>query len=226
MELKVIAKVRTDFPSKFGIPRQSGLVETKGSIVFEPEFRDESMLMGIEEFSHLWIIWGFSEHFDKGWSPTVRPPKLGGNERRGVFATRSPFRPNPLGLSCVKFIGLERTEEYGVVLHILGVDMVNETPVYDIKPYLPYVEAHIDAAGGFAQEKQQYRLNVIIPDEWKIMIPSDHLEVICDILAQDPRPAYQNDPDRIYGMEYLDLDIRFQIDGENLIVCEVYEIKG
>lgn len=225
MDLKVIATVRTDFPSKFGIPRQSGLADTRGMIVFEPEFRNEDMLRGIEEFSHLWLIWGFSEHFDKGFSPTVRPPRLGGNERKGVFATRSPFRPNPLGLSCVEILKIEHTKDKGIVIHISGVDMLDNTPIYDIKPYLPYVEAHPDAKGGFAEDKKEYQLKVVIPEKWKSIIPKEHLEIIRQILSQDPRPAYHNDSNRIYGMEYMEFDIRFQIDNHTLTVCEVCKKK-
>lgn len=225
MELKVIATIRTDFPSKFGIPRQSGLANTRGTIIFEPEFRKEDMLKGIEDFSHLWLIWGFSEHYEKGWSPTVRPPRLGGNDRKGVFATRSPFRPNPLGLSCVEIMGSEHTRDCGTVLHVSGADMLDNTPIYDIKPYLPYVESHPDAKGGFAEEKKEYQLNVVISEEWQKSLPEEQLTTIQQILSQDPRPAYQNDPNRIYGMEYMDYDIRFQIDGNDLTVCEVCKIK-
>ena len=221
MELKVIARVRTDFPSKFGIPRQSGLADTKGYIVFEPEFRNDDMLAGMEEYSHLWIIWGFSEHYDKGWSPMVRPPRLGGNEKRGVFATRSPIRPNPIGLSCVRVTDIINTEDMGSVICVSGVDMVDDSPVYDIKPYLPYVEALPEATGGFAQERYEYRLDVVIPKELEQMLPEEHVGIIRDVLSQDPRPAYQNDPERVYGMEYMEYDIRFRIKGNELIICEV-----
>lgn len=221
MDLKVIATVRTDFPSKFGIPRQSGLADTRGMIVFEPEFRNEDMLRGIEEFSHLWLIWGFSEHFDKGFSPTVRPPRLGGNERKGVFATRSPFRPNPLGLSCVEILKIEHTKDKGIVIHISGVDMLDNTPIYDIKPYLPYVDAKADAKGGFAEEKKNDYLEVEIPDEWMSKLSDEQAKVLKQVLRQDPRPSYQDDPERIYGMEYADFDIRFKVCDKRLIVCQI-----
>lgn len=221
MELKIIARVKTKFSSKFGIPRQSGLSDAEGEIIFEPDYRNPDALKGIEEYSHLWILWGFSENFGKEWTPTVRPPRLGGNERRGVFATRSPFRPNSIGLSCVKLLGIEQRKEEGVVLKVSGVDMLDQTPVYDIKPYLPYVDAYTEAKGGFAQEKKDYRLKVHISDKWKKMIPKDDLVVIEQLLTQDPRPSYQNDSDRVYGMEYGCVDIRFRVDNDELTVCEI-----
>ncbi len=221
MELQRIAHIRTDFPAKFGIPRQSGLSLAKGEIVFEEEYRNIDALRGLEEFSYLWIIWGFSENFGKPWSPTVRPPRLGGNERRGVFATRSPFRPNPLGLSCVKLEKIEIRKEEGAVLIVSGIDMMDQTPVYDIKPYLPGIEIHTDARGGFASERENYRLEVVIPDECLLKIQEEHRDIVKEVLSQDPRPAYQNDPSRIYGMNYAGMDIRFRVNEKILEVCEV-----
>lgn len=220
LKLNVIARIYTDFPEKFGVPRQSGLADTKGVIVFEPEYRNPDALRGIEEYSHLWIMWGFSEIKKEGWSPTVRPPRLGGNKRVGVFATRSPFRPNPVGLSCVR---LERTEkrEEGTVLYVSGVDMTDGTPVYDIKPYLPHIDCHPEADGGFAETVKDYRLKVIFPEKWIKKVPEEHREVLREILSQDPRPAYQEDPARIYGMTYAGMEILFFVDAHTLTVCEV-----
>jgi len=225
LELQIIARMKTDFPAKFGIPRQSGLSNAKGEIIFEKEYANPDVLKGIEEFSHLWIIWGFSECEGKAWSPTVRPPRLGGNERRGVFATRSPFRPNPIGLSCVKLEKIEFGKDGGVVLKVIGVDMMDNTPIYDIKPYLPYVDAKIDADGGFAEEKKMHSLEVEISEMWIEKIPEEHQEIIKQILSQDPRPSYQKDPDRIYGMEYADMDIRFHVNDRKLTVCEICQRK-
>lgn len=225
MELKVIAHIKTDFPAKFGIPRQSGLADTKGEIIFEPEYRDENALKGIDAYSHLWIIWGFSGCEGKSWKPTVRPPRLGGNERRGVFATRSPFRPNPIGLSSVKLERIEYRKDVGAVLIVSGIDMMDNTPVYDIKPYLPYVDAHTEANGGFAEEKKDYKLKVEIPDKWMESLPDEQVETIKQILSMDPRPSYQNNPERIYGMEYAGMDIRFRVSDDTLTVCEICRMK-
>lgn len=225
MELKVIARIRTDFPTKFGIPRQSGLADTRGEIIFEPEYRDENALKGIESYSHLWIIWGFSECEGKKWKPTVRPPRLGGNERSGVFATRSPFRPNPIGLSSVKLEKIEYRKNVGAVLIVSGIDMMDHTSIYDIKPYLPYVDVHAEAKGGFAEEKKDYKLEVKIPDKWMKLLPDEQKETVRQILSMDPRPSYQNDPERIYGMEYAGMDIRFRVSDETLTVCEICKMK-
>ena len=200
LTLKKIAVIHTDFPEKFGIPRQSGLTAAEGKVIFEPGYRNPDALKGIEEYSHLWLIWGFSKIPDKDWQPTVRPPRLGGNRRMGVFATRSPFRPNPVGLSLVELVSREETKLQGTVLLVRGVDMLDGTPVYDIKPYLPYVEAKEDAAGGFASRVKDENLQVEIPETWMEKIPEDKREILTKLLCQDPRPAYQEDPDRVYGM--------------------------
>ena len=224
MTLKVIARIRTDFPGKFGVPRQSGLADTKGRIVFEPGYRSPDALRGIEEYSRLWILWGFSEVPEESFRPMVRPPRLGGNQRVGVFATRSPFRPNPIGLSCVRMEGVEKGKE-GCVLYVSGVDMTDGTPVYDIKPYLPYVDAFPDAQGGFAGRVKDYRLAVEFPGEWLERVPEEHREVLREILSQDPRPPYQDDPRRVYGMSYAGMGIRFTVSRGILTVCEVSALE-
>lgn len=224
--MKIIARVRSDFPSKFGIPRQSSLVEgLRSRIVFEPEFRDPSALRGLEDFSYIWILWEFSMAHREKWSPTVRPPRLGGNERMGVFATRSPFRPNPIGLSSVRLERIEWKTPEGPVLHVLGADLVDGTPVYDIKPYLPYTDSHPEASGGFAAEHQSDTLQVQCSEEWLQKIPPDQRDNVLEILRQDPRPSYQEDPERIYGMEYAGMEIRFRVAGDILTVYQIW-IKG
>lgn len=230
LTLRVIACIRTDFPEKFGVPRQSGLADTRGEIVFEPEYRNPEALRGIEEYSHLWILWGFSENMEKeaggltgtgrSWHPTVRPPRLGGNQRIGVFATRSPFRPNPLGLSCVRLEKLEKRRE-GLVLCVSGVDMTDGTPVYDIKPYLPYVDAHPGAAEGFAGQVKSYGLSVDFPHRLLEEVPKDRRTALRQILSQDPRPSYQEDPHRVYGMTYAGLEVKFMVRDDVLTVCSV-----
>ena len=218
----VIARMHSDFDQKFGIPRQSGLVEElESTIVFEPEFRSPDALRGLEGFSHLWIVWEFSKARRETWSPTVRPPRLGGNQRLGVFATRSPFRPNPIGLSCVKLVGVEQTAEFGPVIRVAGADLLNGTPIYDIKPYLPYADCKPEAVGGFASAPKEATLTVHIPEEIVEKIPAEKLEAVCGVLAQDPRPSYQDDPERVYGMRFGGLEIKFKVDGENLTVCGV-----
>ena len=218
MEMKVIARVRSDFKEKFGIPRQSGLSEsTLARIVFEPEYRVPESLRGLEGFSHLWLIWEFSEAVREDWSPTVRPPRLGGNARMGVFATRSPFRPNPIGLSAVKLIGIERVEGLGDTLVIAGADILDSTPVYDIKPYLPYADAHPDAVGGFAGDAPQ-RLKVLFPEELSVELPEELHAAVTDLLSLDPRPRYQHDPERVYGMSYGGYNVKFTVDGDTLYV--------
>ena len=218
----VIARMHSDFDQKFGIPRQSGLVEElESTIVFEPEFRNPDALRGLEGFSHLWIVWEFSKARREGWSPTVRPPRLGGNQRLGVFATRSPFRPNPIGLSCVKLVGVEQTEEHGWVIRVAGADLLNGTPIYDIKPYLPYADCKPGAVGGFASAPKEATLTVHIPEEFVEKIPAEKLEAVRGVLAQDPRPSYQDDPERVYGMGFGGMEIKFKVDGENLTVCGV-----
>ena len=226
--MKIIAHIKTDFPDKFGIPRQSGIVKgLKGKIVFEPEFRNPDALRGLDGFSHIWVLWKFSRlngESDK-WSPTVRPPRLGGNKKVGVFASRSPYRPNPIGMSCVKIEKIENTDEYGAVIHVSGIDMADNTPIYDIKPYLNYVDCIPEATNGFADEGINHKLDVNFPDEQKNKVPPEHLETLIDILKSDPRPSYIDDNDRVYGMYYADLEIKFKVCGRLLKVCEVYVIS-
>ena len=218
----VIARMHSDFDQKFGIPRQSGLVEElESTIVFEPEFRNADALRGLEGFSHLWVVWEFSKARREGWSPTVRPPRLGGNQRLGVFATRSPFRPNPIGLSCVKLVGVEQHPEYGPVIRVAGADLLNGTPIYDIKPYLPYADCKPDAVGGFASAPKEATLTVHIPEDIVEKIPQDKRAAVMGVLAQDPRPSYQDDPERVYGMSFGGMEIKFQVDGDSLTVCGI-----
>ncbi|EGC01966.1 tRNA (N6-threonylcarbamoyladenosine(37)-N6)-methyltransferase TrmO [Ruminococcus albus] len=220
--MKMIAKIHTDLPTKFGLPRQSGLVEElEGLIVFEPAYRDPEALRGIEGFSHLWLIWEFSEAKRTTWSPTVRPPRLGGNKRMGVFATRSPFRPNPIGLSCVKLLGVEKTPDNGTVLRVGGADLMDGTPIFDIKPYLPLADCKPDATGGFAAEKAGYSLKVDFPAELLAKVPTDKHAALKALLAQDPRPAYQHDPSRIYGFGFAGLEVRFRVEDNTLHVTEI-----
>ena len=220
--MKIIAHIRSDFKEKFGIPRQSGLCEGLFQrIVFEPEYRVEEALRGIEGFSHLWLIWQFSEAVRDGWSPTVRPPRLGGNKRMGVFATRSPYRPNPLGLSSVKLHGIERSENEGCVLIVSGADLLDGTPIYDVKPYLPFTDCHTDAVGGFADPVKEYSLNVVFCKELLSKIRENVRDALIEILKQDPRPSYQNDPEREYGMKFSDYEIFFKVSGDTLTVTGV-----
>ena len=221
--MKPVARIRSDFPTKFGIPRQSGLVDSlTATIVFEPEYRDPEALRGMEGFSHLWLIWEFSEAKRDSWSPTVRPPRLGGNTRMGVFATRSPFRPNPIGLSCVRLLGVETTADMGTVLHVAGADLMDGTPIFDIKPYVPYADCHPDATEGFTAPGQDYLLEVDIPAELLPRIPADRLDALKGVLAQDPRPSYQRDPERVYGFGFAGMEIKFTVrDG----VLQVNSVK-
>lgn len=221
MELQKIACIRTDFPEKFGIPRQSGLADTEGVIIFEPEYRNPDSIRGIGEYSRIWLIWGFSETPADGWSPTVRPPRLGGNRRVGVFASRSPFRPNPIGLSCVKLERVEADSAEGPRLYVTGADLKDGTPIYDIKPYLPYVDAYPQEKGGFAEERKGYRLGVEIPEKCAVLLDERRLCALRQILSQDPRPAYQDDPNRVYGMKYAGFEIRFQVKKGVLTVLEI-----
>ena len=224
--MKIIARIHTDFKEKFGIPRQSGLVDSlRARIVFEPEYRVKEALRGIEDFSHLWLIWEFSEAKREDWSPTVRPPRLGGNKRIGVFATRSPFRPNPVGLSSVKLVGIEHTKGEGDVLIVSGADLMDGTPIYDIKPYLPFTDAHPDAKGGFADEKKAYAAEVIIPDKVAAQVDAARLEEIRELLLQDPRPSYRDDDDREYGMSYAGLEISFKATDSTLEVIGIRKEK-
>ena len=220
--IKVVARMRSDFQQKFGIPRQSGLVEAlESTIVFEPEFRNPDALRGLEGFSHVWLVWEFSQARREQWSPTVRPPRLGGNQRLGVFATRSPFRPNPIGLSCVKLLGVEVTKDQGPVIHVSGADLLDGTPIYDIKPYLPYADCKPEAVGGFASAPKVATLTVHISEELVEKIPEEKREALMGVLAQDPRPSYQEDPERIYGMTFGGLDVQFRVEGIHLTVCHV-----
>ncbi len=223
-----IAHIRTDFPEKFGIPRQSGLAAAKGKIIFEKMYRSAQAVRGIENYSHLWILWEFSESIRDQWSPTVRPPRLGGNERVGVFATRSPFRPNPIGLSCVRLDGVEMSAEYGPVLYVTGADLMDKTPIYDIKPYLPYADAYPEAVGGFAEERKSYRLEVVFSEQCREMFAQQELKVLEEILSQDPRPSYQEDPNRVYGMAYAGREVKFKVENGTVLVCgcEVGSVKA
>lgn len=226
-EIKQIAYIRTDFSSKFGIPRQSGLVdELEATIVFEPEYRNPDALRGIEEYSHLWLIWQFSECADKPWSPTVRPPRLGGNKRMGVFATRSPFRPNSLGLSSVKLLGVERTEKEGCVLRVSGADLLDGTPIFDIKPYLAYVDSHPEASNGFALDEKSGSVEVEVNNELLETIPEEKRKALIAVLAQDPRPGYQDDCERIYGIEFAGFDVRFTVFEDKLKVIEINNLRS
>ena len=225
--IQPIARMRSDFSTKFGIPRQSGLVEQlRSTIVFEPEFRNPDALRGIEEFSHLWLIWQFSEAVRQGWSPTVRPPRLGGNTRMGVFATRSPFRPNNLGLSSVRLLGVEQTKDFGMVLHVGGADLMDGTPIFDIKPYIPYGDCHTDATGGFTDRAGEFLLDVDFPRELLEKLPPDKREAAKAVLSHDPRPSYQRNEDRIYGMTFAGQDIRFTVRENTLTVTEVTPRKS
>lgn len=218
--MKIIAHIKSDFPTKFGIPRQSGLADNISTIVFEPEYRCDEALRGIEQYSHLWLLWEFSEVKDKSWSPTVRPPRLGGNKRVGVFATRSPFRPNKIGLSCVKLKEAKKTEE-GMVLVVSGADLMDGTPIYDIKPYIPYADCRTDATGGFAQKKKDYALNVECDENLLLPLEENKRTTLVQILAQDPRPQYIEDPDRIYGFEFAGFEIKFTVVKDTLHIKSV-----
>ncbi len=223
--IQAIARMHSDFSSKFGIPRQSGLVqELRSTIVFEPEFRNPDALRGIEEFSHLWLIWQFSEVVRQGWSPTVRPPRLGGNTRMGVFATRSPFRPNNLGLSSVTLLGVEHTKCYGTVLHVGGADLMDGTPIFDIKPYIPYGDCHMDAVGGFTDRAGEFLLRVDFPERLLELLPQDKRDAAIGVLSHDPRPSYQRNPERVYGLPFAGFDIRFTVKENVLTVQEIVPI--
>ena len=225
--MRVIARIHSDFSTKFGVPRQSGLVDAlESTIVFEPEFRNADALRGLDGFSHLWLVWVFDQAIRETWSPTVRPPRLGGNQRMGVFATRSPFRPNPIALSSVKLAGIEQTAEFGTVLKIRGADLMDGTPILDIKPYIPYADSHPDAVGGFASAPAGETLDVQIPDNLLAQIPENRREALRGVLAQDPRPHYQDDPDRIYGFGFAGLEVKFSVDGKHLTVREILPQKA
>ena len=225
VSIQVIARMHSDFATKFGIPRQSGLVEElRSTIVFEPEFRNSDALRGIEDFSHLWIIWQFSEAVRQGWSPTVRPPRLGGNTRMGVFATRSPFRPNNLGRSSVRLLGVEHTAEFGTVLHVGGADLMDGTPIFDIKPYIAYGDCHPDATGGFTDTAGEFLMQVEFPPHLLGILPEDKQEAAIGVLSHDPRPSYQRKPDRVYGLTFAGFDIRFKVAEDVLTVEEVHKV--
>ena len=224
-QINIIARMHSDFATKFGIPRQSGLVEElRSTIIFEPEYRNADALRGIEGFSHLWLIWQFSEAVRSGWSPTVRPPRLGGNTRMGVFATRSPFRPNNLGLSCVKLLAVEETAEHGTVLHVGGADLMDGTPIFDIKPYVPYADSHPEAAGGFTDTADDFLLQVIFPEELLAILPQEKRQAAVNVLSHDPRPSYQRQPNRVYGLTFAGFDIRFSVNEDVLTVLAVKKL--
>jgi len=220
--MKTIARIHTDFPTKFGIPRQSGIVATlQATVVFEPEYRNAEAVRGLEEFSHIWLLWEFSEAKRDEWSPTVRPPRLGGNVRKGVFATRSPFRPNPIGLSSVRLEKVEIDPKLGPVLHVSGADLMDGTPIYDIKPYIAYTDSHPEAVSGFASTPADFLLEVDFPEELLQQVPESQRKSLIDVLAHDPRPQYQDDPERVYGMAFADMEVRFQVEGMQLKVVDV-----
>ena len=220
--MKTIARIHTDFPTKFGIPRQSGIITSlQGRIVFEPEYRNPEAVRGLEDFSHIWLLWEFSEAVRDSWSPTVRPPRLGGNVRKGVFATRSPFRPNPIGLSSVRLEKVELDPKLGPVLYVSGADLMDGTPIYDIKPYIAYTDSHPDAVSGFASTPAEYLLDVDFPQDLLQQVPESQRESLIEVLAHDPRPQYQDDPSRVYGMAFGAMEVKFKVDGIQLTVMEV-----
>ena len=221
-EMKIIARIRTELPEKFGVPRQSGLVpQLRGRVIFEPEYRNPDAVRGLEDFSHIWLIWQFSRAVREGWSPTVRPPRLGGNRRMGVFATRSPFRPNALGLSSVRLDRVELDPALGPVLHVSGADLMDGTPIFDIKPYLPYTDSHPQAAGGFTDGLAHEPLTVECSPALLEHIPADSREGLLGVLAGDPRPRYQEDPQRVYGLSFAGRNVKFTVDGDRLTVIAV-----
>lgn len=224
--MEIIGRIHTDFPDKFGIPRQSGILDMlESELVFEPKYRSAEALRGIEEWSHLWLIWEFSESVREKWSPTVRPPRLGGNKRVGVFATRAPFRPNPIGLSCVRLLGLKKTADRGTVLRLGGADLMDGTPIYDIKPYLPYTDSHPDAKGSFGEELYGAKLNVVCPDELLLNFPENKKEALAAMLAEDPRPAVScRDADRVFGLKFAGHEIKFTVSGDTLTVTEITKL--
>ena len=220
--MKTIARIHTDFPTKFGIPRQSGIIASlQATIVFEPEYRNPDAVRGLEDFSHIWLLWQFSEAVRDNWSPTVRPPRLGGNVRKGVFATRSPFRPNPIGLSSVKLEKVEIDPKFGPILHVSGADLMDGTPIYDIKPYIAYTDSHPEAVSGFATTPAEFLLEVSFPESLLQNVPESQRKSLTDVLAHDPRPQYQDDPDRIYGMAFGGMEVKFKVEERLLTVVEV-----
>lgn len=224
-EFKVIARIFTDFPEKFGIPRQSGLIEElKGKIIFEPEYRNADAVRGLDGFSHIWLLWEFSESVCEDWQPTVRPPRLGGNKKMGVFATRSPYRPNPIGLSCVKLESIEKTKENGIVLNVSGADLMNGTPIYDIKPYLPFADVRPEARGGFAEPLREYELKVDFPKELLEILPENKQKAAIEVLKNDPRPSYKPDSELEYGLAFAGFNIKFKVTDGLLTVTSVDKI--
>lgn len=222
--MKIIAKIYTEFDEKFGIPRQSGIVdETVGRIVFEPEYRNDDALRGIEGYSHLWVIWMFSKAKREVWQPTVRPPRLGGNRRMGVFATRSPYRPNPIGLSSVRLLGVEHTENEGTVLIVSGADILSGTPIFDLKPYLKYTDSHPDAKGGFADEVKDYKIEVDFAEDARRSLSEEEMKKLAAILEQDPRPSYKAEDERSYGMKYCGKEVTFKYENGKLLVTNIEE---
>ena len=220
--MHIIANIHSDFPTKFGIPRQSGLVEElTAKIVFTPDYRAPEAVRGLEDFSHIWLIWQFSKAVRENWSPTVRPPRLGGNTRMGVFATRSPFRPNAIGLSCVRLLKVEPNTPEGPVLTVAGADLMDGTPILDIKPYIPYADCQPEATGGFTDTAGDFLLKVEFPPELLSMVPEDRREALIGVLRHDPRPSYQRNAERVYGMEFAGVNVRFRVEGEVLTVIEV-----
>lgn len=225
-EMKIIARIQNDFPTKFGIPRQSNRIDAlKARIIMEPEYRNMDAFRGLEEFSHIWLLWEFSEAVRKDWSPTVRPPRLGGNVRKGVFATRSPFRPNPLGLSSVRLEKIEMDEKLGPILVVSGADLMNGTPIYDIKPYLPSSDIHTEATGGFTDHIEYVQLEVKIPEEVLRQVPEEKRKALLAVLSEDPRPQYQKDPERIYGLAFADMDVHFYVRDGVLQVTDIQKYR-
>lgn len=219
---KIIARIHTDFPEKFGVPRQSGLIDTLyGTVTFEPAYRDPAAVRGLEEFSHIWLLWQFSQCLREGWSPTVRPPRLGGNTRMGVFATRSPYRPNAIGLSCVRLLKVVPETPDGPLLYVAGADLVDGTPIYDIKPYLPFTDSHPEAEGGFAELVKDHALQVFCSDDLLATVPESRRAPLLAVLAHDPRPAYHHDPERIYGLDFAGMAVRFQVKERKLTVISL-----
>ena len=220
--MKTIARIHTEFPTKFGIPRQSGIISSlQATIVFEPDYRNPEALRGLEEFSYIWLLWEFSETVRDNWSPTVRPPRLGGNVRKGVFATRSPFRPNPIGLSSVRLENIKLDPKLGPVLHVSGADLMDGTPIFDIKPYIAYTDSHPDAVSGFASTPAEYLLEVAFAEDLLQKVPESQRESLIEVLAHDPRPQYQADPERIYGMAFSGMEVKFKVEGILLTVLDI-----
>lgn len=227
VSMEIIARMKSDFPTKFGIPRQSGLVkDLQSTIIFEEKYRNPDALRGLLDYSHIWLIWQFSGAVREGWSPTVRPPRLGGNVRMGVFATRSPFRPNEIGLSSVKLEGIEHTKDWGTVVHVSGADLMDGTPIFDIKPYLPYGDSHVDATGGFTDSHEKKILQVEFPESLLALVAEEKKTALVAVLENDPRPSYQDDPSRVYGLAFGGQDIGFSVDGDILTVLRVEKLEN